>query len=139
MKDYIFIDSNIWIYSFIPAGKEKYIKVRAFLEECFKKYITVVSFQVINETICILKKKNFSELQIRNIIRAFQSSCVIMQFSPEQLIKSSELRETHNFSFWDSLIVSCAILSNSRILYTEDMQSGREIEGVKIINPFNNV
>jgi predicted nucleic acid-binding protein len=49
---------------------------------------------------------------------------------------SSELRETHGFSFWDSLIVASAIVSHCDLLASEDMQDGREVGGTLIKNIF---
>lgn len=34
------------------------------------------------------------------------------------------------------MIISAAVFSQSEILYTEDLNHGQKIEGVKIINPF---
>jgi predicted nucleic acid-binding protein len=40
-------------------------------------------------------------------------------------------------SYWDSLIISSALESGCKILYTEDMHHNQIIEGkLKIINPF---
>jgi predicted nucleic acid-binding protein len=40
------------------------------------------------------------------------------------------------FRFCDSLIVSSACSSGARILYTEDLQAGRELRGLRIQSPF---
>lgn len=59
--------------------------------------------------------------------------------SPElsAMLKASELREKHSYSFWDSLIVASALQINAAILYSEDMQHGTIIDNrLKIINPF---
>jgi predicted nucleic acid-binding protein len=39
-------------------------------------------------------------------------------------------------SFWDSLIVVAAEGSGAKILYSEDLQAGQELLGVRIVNPF---
>jgi len=39
-------------------------------------------------------------------------------------------------SFYDALIVASAIETGCDILYTEDMQHGRAIGGLAIVNPF---
>lgn len=40
------------------------------------------------------------------------------------------------YSIWDSLIVAAAQALGCNILYTEDMQDGRIIDGLRIVNPF---
>ena len=41
-----------------------------------------------------------------------------------------------DYRFYDSLIVAGALASGARTLYTEDLQSGRELRGLRIENPF---
>ncbi len=40
-------------------------------------------------------------------------------------------------SFWDALIVVAASRSGARTLYTEDLNHGQEILGVRVVNPFH--
>ena len=40
------------------------------------------------------------------------------------------------YSYYDSLIIASAIHADCKILYTEDMQDGREILGLRIVDPF---
>jgi predicted nucleic acid-binding protein len=91
---------------------------------------------VLNEVAVNLKKKGFSEGKIRTIIETMEEAAIIVDFSKDILINASKLREKHSFSFWDSLVVSCSIAGNCEILFSEDMQDGREIEGLHIENPF---
>ena len=47
-----------------------------------------------------------------------------------------EIKAAHGFSYWDSAIVAAARAIGCRVLYSEDMSHGREVEGVRIIDPF---
>jgi predicted nucleic acid-binding protein len=47
-----------------------------------------------------------------------------------------EIKAAHGFSYWDSAIVAAARALGCRILYSEDMSHGREVEGVTIVDPF---
>ena len=40
------------------------------------------------------------------------------------------------FSIWDSLILQAARQANCKIVYTEDLQEGRKLDGLEIVNPF---
>ena len=42
----------------------------------------------------------------------------------------------HGLSFWDALIWSAAVENNVTVIYTEDFQDGRVVEGVRFVNPF---
>ena len=47
-----------------------------------------------------------------------------------------EIKAAHGFSYWDSAIIAAARALGCHELYSEDMNHGREIEGVVIVNPF---
>jgi predicted nucleic acid-binding protein len=47
-----------------------------------------------------------------------------------------EIKAAHGFSYWDSAIIAAARALGCRILYSEDMSHGREVEGITIVNLF---
>jgi predicted nucleic acid-binding protein len=47
-----------------------------------------------------------------------------------------ELYERFSLSHWDSLLLAACADAGIARLYSEDMQHGADIDGVKIINPF---
>ena len=53
-----------------------------------------------------------------------------------ETLRALEAVSPHGFSFWDALIWAAAKENGISVVYTEDFQHGREIEGVRIINPF---
>lgn len=46
------------------------------------------------------------------------------------------LSEARRLGFWDALIVSAAVAARCDVLYTEDLDHGQLIEGVRVENPF---
>ena len=47
-----------------------------------------------------------------------------------------EIKAAHGFSYWDSALIAAARALGCRILYSEDMSHGREVEGITIVDPF---
>jgi predicted nucleic acid-binding protein len=45
------------------------------------------------------------------------------------------IRGRYGFSIWDSQIVAAALEAGCDTLYTEDLQDGQVIEGVRIVDP----
>jgi|HubBroStandDraft_6_1064221.scaffolds.fasta_scaffold4451415_1 predicted nucleic acid-binding protein len=43
----------------------------------------------------------------------------------------------YEFSFWDGLILRAALQAGCTLLFSEDMQETRKIDGVKVVNPFS--
>ncbi len=77
------------------------------------------------------------EKQLSNLIKSYYNKYQIVDFTENNLIYASTLRQKYNLSFWDSLIISSALLGQANYLYSEDMQHGLIIEKkLEIINPF---
>lgn len=136
MRDRIFLDANILVYSSLQDDKEKHNEVLGFLEKV-KGKIIFVSTQVVNEVYVSLLKHKLKDEDIQNIVSEiidiYNSSIITID-----TIKSAwNLREQYNFSYWDSLIVASALENECEVVYTEDMQDGQVIENrLKIVNPF---
>ncbi|HEY0739143.1 MAG TPA: PIN domain-containing protein [Herpetosiphonaceae bacterium] len=132
----VFIDTNVWLYAFI-AGQDLTKTQRA--NRLISTTTTiVVSTQVINE-VCVnlIKREKFSEAQIRDVINDFYHSYGVVGLDQPVLLLASALRDRYALSFWDGLIVACAVTSGADHLYSEDMQDGLNIDGaLTIINPF---
>ena len=136
MKDKIFIDTNIWLYAFMEQDSQKSSIAREIIDENIEEIC--LSTQVLNE-ICInlLKKANYSEEEIKSLIKNLDDVYEIYPIKVEDCIKASEIRDKFYISYWDSLIIASALNNGCSILYSEDMQHNQDIENkLKIINPF---
>jgi len=69
----------------------------------------VVSVQVINE-VCVnlLRRANFTEDQIRQLIKSFYEKCRVVELAESCLLAASQLRQRYSLSFWDSTIMATA-------------------------------
>jgi len=130
-----FIDTNIWLYSFIESQSREKTKIaRAIIKECE----IVISTQIINE-ICVnlIKKANFSEGGIQNLIESLFRKYTVFELSQDILLMASKVRTQHSFSFWDSVVAASALDCDADYLISEDMQDGFKLENeLTIINPF---
>jgi len=83
----------------------------------------VVSTQVISEVCAnLLKKAHMPEDTLAEVIASFYDAYVVVAIDQAVLLDASGLRKRHSFSYWDSLIVSAALASSCKVLYSEDMQ-----------------
>jgi predicted nucleic acid-binding protein len=129
-----FVDSNVWLYAFIETQDVDKANIAAVL---IQNQSIAVSTQIINE-VCsnLIRKAHFSEEATRELVLSFYDRYEVVGIDKEILLQSSRIREKHNFSFWDSLVVACAVQSGADILYSEDMQDGFILEETTIVNPF---
>lgn len=137
MKDKCFLDTNILIYSCDEADLNKKSLCIKFLERICETEIPVISTQSLGEFFNIaVKKLNFSKqdavFEVQKLVKAFP----VYEIRTENVLHAMEISRSTQFSYWDSLILSMAIDTGCSVLYSEDLNNGQEIEGVKIVNPF---
>lgn len=125
--DTCFIDTNVWLYAFIESqDQDKSISAKAVIQGNYK---IVVSSQIINEvSVNLIKKAKFEEASIQQLIESFYTKYQVVEVGRTELLKASELRSRHQFSYWDSLIVSCALLAGASVLFSEDMNTSLMVE-----------
>ena len=134
MRDKVFIDTNIFLYAFCEVDRKKQEKAKEIVLDKAS-----ISVQVINETSSnLIKKLKFDEDKIKNFIESCYRRYEIVNFSKEIFLSGSEIRKKYKYSYYDSLIISAALVSNCTILFSEDMQHSQIIKKqLTIINPFN--
>ena len=138
MKDKYFIDTNIIFYCFSKKDEAKRKISNQLVSEALLGKKGLISNQVVQEFINIHYKKN-SGMTAEELNGYLQSVLFpLMRVFPtaELYKKGIEIKERTGFSFYDALIVGSAIEAQCGILYSEDLQEGRVIERLRIVNPF---
>lgn len=131
-----FIDSNIWLYAFLQQQDPQKTQIAQALVQ--QNRLIFVSTQIINE-VCrnLIRKAGFTEQEIRLLIQEYYSAYSVVELDQHILLHASTLREQYQFAFWDSIIISSALQTTARTLYSEDMQDGMIVEQrLTIVNPF---
>lgn len=137
MKDRIFIDTNIFVYSAVEdtINLDKRDKAIELIQG--EEYEIIVSTQVINEFYTILIRNGISDADIQERIFEIVENAVLTNVTFKTIQYAWGIREQYKYSYWDSLIVASALENNCSILYTEDLQHGQVLEKkLKVINPF---
>ncbi|MBX9578565.1 MAG: PIN domain-containing protein [Chthoniobacterales bacterium] len=137
MTSKIFFDANILIYSVDTRDPEKQEKARRVTRLANKQRNGVISTQVLQEYIAVdLKKFRRDSLIVKQLCREWQSCFEVILIRPNIIEDAIEVSAIHQFSFWDSLIISSALAARCGILMTEDLNHGQTIQGLTIVNPF---
>jgi predicted nucleic acid-binding protein len=70
----------------------------------------------------------------REIVRNY-SSWVTAPTDVDTVLRAAEIAEIAQFSFWDGMIVAAAERSQAATVFTEDLNNGQVIAGIRIVNP----
>ena len=126
-----FFDSNILIYAFsTDLRRERALTAIAAGG--------VISVQVLNEFTNVLRKKQKQEwpvIEAALLALRFRFPDIVPLTADTHALALGFARE-HGLAFYDALIVAAATEAGCDILYSEDMQHGREIADLTIRNPF---
>ena len=133
-----FLDTNVLLYSISRSPAESVKRNRAI--ELLEDDAGALSVQVLQEFYVQATRQGrrsaISHGLAAGLIEAW-SRFRTQEMTLAVLQNSLRIRETYQFSFWDSAIVAAALALRCDRLYTEDLQHGQAIEGLTIVNPFH--
>lgn len=126
-----FLDTNILVYAQQTGPK-------AIISQDLIAQGGTISVQVVNELTNVLRKKDNRSwrdiaLVLDDIDNALEPALPLTATTSRAALA---LARDHGFSFYDALIIASAIDAGCDTLYSEDLQHGRSIGGLAIVNPF---
>ena len=134
MSDKVFLDTNVFVYT---QSKDEAVK-RNIALKTLKKYDCCTSTQVFNEVSNVMiKKLKMSIADVKQIITAINNRCEVSIIDFETIQKALDLKDLYGYSYYDSLIIATAVLSDCDCIFSEDLHDGQIIDNkIEIVNIF---
>lgn len=133
-------DTNVVVYAYDPADPVKHLRARELLRNLSDAERLVFSTQVLNEFCSVVMRPNrpapLSPSEARVILTELAATGEVLSLSAATTLRALEAMPLYSLSFWDALIWATARENGVPIIFTEDFQDGREVEGVVYRNPF---
>jgi predicted nucleic acid-binding protein len=96
----------------------------------------LISTQVLNEYYSAMLKNRVDERIIQQNIETMIQRCEVRLIDLAVIRSAHTLKLRYRFSYWDSLVIATALDADCKVLYSEDLQDGQQIEGsLRIVNP----
>lgn len=131
-----FIDTNVLVYADASDEPVKQRVALALIKQLYEGACGVLSTQVLQEYCNVaLKKLRLPVEHVRAQLDLYEQFEVV-QVTPSIIRAGLELRQTHSVGFFDAIIVASAQTAGCRALFSEDLNTGETMTGVRIINPF---
>ena len=136
MTDRSFFDTNILVHADDKAAPAKQRRSIELVAQHRRARTGVLSLQVLQEYFVTVTRKLHVEATIAR--RKVELLAELDVFIPDvdDVLAAIDVHRLHGFSFWDALVLRAAKEAACTVLYSEDLQPGRSIDGVKIVNPF---
>jgi|SRR5579859_3927160 len=134
-----FLDTNVFVYAFDETAPAKARKAAQLIRRAADTGEGIVSYQVVQEFFHVALRR-FSHPMTTGeaeqyMITVFRPLLAI-QSSLSLYVEGIRISVKHRLAWYDSLVVAAALEGRCGVLYSEDLQDGREIEGLTIRNPF---
>jgi len=132
-----FFDTNILIYSVDRDAATKSGPAGELVEAHLVRGNGAISVQVLREFYSASRRLRspLSERQAQEMVDYFSTFRTLSEDVGMVLGAARRTREMY-VSFWDALIVEAALKSGADRLFTENLQHGQVIEGMRVENPF---
>jgi predicted nucleic acid-binding protein len=132
-----FLDTNILLYSISTAEAEA--GKREMAQGLLDQDGWGLSVQVLQEFYVQATRKSRPDPLPPALARDFVEVWLrfaVQEITPPLMLRAFEIQAAHGLSYWDSAIIAAALALGAPKLYSEDLQHGRVIEGMEIVNPF---
>ncbi len=132
-----FVDTNVLLYavSLSPEDADKRRRARALLDESD----LAVSTQVLQEFYAQATRPTRPAPMTHDEALAFLGPILDFEIQPVTLdiFRSAvAIRQRFGLSYWDGAILAAARALGCDAVYSEDMSSEQDYDGLRVINPF---
>jgi len=131
-----FIDSNVFIYSFLNQGVEKKQVAARLLAQAIRDGNGYISLQVVKEFCNVLAmKSNRPMSEISGTLDIFNRFNLVTG-SIASVRRALEIKGQYGIQFYDALMLAAAEVGGCGEILTEDLNDGQLYCGIKAVNPF---
>ena len=126
-----FIDSNVILY-LLSDDAAKADKAESILQAG-----GVISVQVLNEVVSVCQRKlKMHWDEIDAVLQAVKAGVQVVPLTETSHELAVQICKRYQLSFYDAHICSAALIADSKIVLSEDMQDGMVVDSLVVKNPF---
>ena len=138
MTEKFFVDTNVFVYARDAEEVEKQPSAAAWLQWLWGERLGRISYQVLIEYYQVVTRKLDPGLDIET---ARQDVRDLLTWQPivldEAVLELAwQVQDQYSLSWWDALIIGAAQRAGCRYLLSEDLQTGQDFEGMRVVDPF---
>lgn len=133
----VFFDTNVLFTAYDSSTPDKQSRAQALIATSTSAGTGHTSVQVLGEFfhVAVVRKKVLTADEAEAIIRSL-GGLHLVDIDYPLVRKAIENHRRFQTRYWDSLVIAAAQRSRCRTLYTEDLNTGQEYDGVIATNPF---
>ncbi len=130
----VFFDTNVLLYLIGDDARKTAAAANALSTD---KHECVVSAQILSEFVNVLRKKARAPWnEIREHLTRIHLLCRVEPGTDATVQDALSISERGGFAWYDAVVIAAALSAGATRLLTEDMQDGRKMGRLTIVNPF---
>lgn len=130
------LDTNILVYALDRDAGQRHAQAVELFDTVAERDC-VLTLQALAEFFAaVTRKGKVPVTDAAAQVADWQALFPTISAGPSSLNKAMRAVEHHHLSFWDALLWATAREAAIDVLYSEDFQHGRVLEGVQFWNPF---
>jgi predicted nucleic acid-binding protein len=133
-----FVDANILVYAYDASAGRKKTAAEDLLGQLWEAGTGCLSVQVLQEFFVTVTAKVAEPLSVDEAADRVREFGAWTVFAPvvNDVLRAIEIQKQTKLNFWDAMIVQAAAELGCDVLWTEGLNDGQVIRGVRIRDPF---
>lgn len=132
------VDTNILIYARDRDEPEKRRRAIELIDGLAAQGELVLSVQCLNEFSATSLRRGVDVSEVETAVGRWRDLAEVLRLEEPATTAALGAVAQHHLSFWDALIWATARDAGVPIVFSEDFQHGRELDGVRFLDPFRN-
>ena len=133
-----FLDSNVLVYAHDLSAGAKREQAAALVRGLWRSGDGCLSVQVLQEFYTVTTKKKLLEPAAAEGLVEQYTYWLVHEPGAQEVLSAVRLHQSALISFWDAMIVTSAGRLGCEVVWSEDLNAGQQVVGVRVQNPFAN-
>ncbi|MBI3506327.1 MAG: PIN domain-containing protein [Proteobacteria bacterium] len=129
------LDTNVLVYAFDTQADARGTAARALIE-ALAGGGAFLALQTLAETANVLLRRRVPPTRAMEYVAALDENFSVEPATGADLTEALKAVKVHKLAFWDAMLWATCRRAGATTLFTEDMQDGRTLSGVRFVNPF---
>jgi predicted nucleic acid-binding protein len=130
-------DSNVLIYAIVEPPEPRGDRARELTLRGTQGDTALLLLQALAEFGTVaLRKYGLAVADVKTRVEALSRATRTVAAAEQDLFAALDLVRDHRLGFWDALMCATARRAGLRYLLSEDLQDGRQLGSLRIVNPF---
>lgn len=131
------VDTNVLVYAHDRDAGDKHLRAVELVTRLSQTGEFAVSAQILNELSSVLHtKRKLDRAVVGTIVKQVIARATVLPLTGDITMLALGSGMNAGLAFWDALVWATAHANAISVIYTEDFQHDRVVEGVRFVDPF---